>query len=610
MGAISLPDPNDEQRRAEIKAEAANYQYNNDIGLPLINAPGPRDANMPDHQLRVFSTMMRIRFNIQAICERSGLKFQKPKPVGNLSKFLELLKSGGNPLDYFAPDLGFVTPPEANRAQAIDDYFTKVFIDRTPSNQGNAVVPEMALKWDSDKTFAYNFLAGPSPSQIRQFSYQSRPQDFRIESLVLSSVPGFEGDSVAAAMSEGRMFYVDYSGLKSLYANIEGAPAANAAPRYFSGEQAAEWKYIYAAVGAFAVPRGQKHLLPVAIQCGPSAEGNAIYSPADGNAWKMARVCLLAAHNNHHEVIAHLGLTHLLIDPINMATRIHLHPNHPVHALLHPHFEGTAAINVGARTSLILPERGVDRLVGSKIEMNYPFLKEHRLAYSFKQNYLPDRLRLAGTNDKKTLPSYPFRDDGIMVWDAIESWVTDYVQLWYQDDAAVRRDGELQNWAREIAEVGKVKDFGTYGGITSISELVGVLTMTIFTAGPQHAAVNFSQGHEMLSPVVNPLAGYAPAPHKKDHSFQDFLNILPPLDVAVETWGILTLLAGVFSTRLGDYRQVFANEERVAGPLKTFNDKLKGVEAAITQANQQRRALYDLEYLHLLPSRIPASINI
>jgi arachidonate 15-lipoxygenase len=614
VGSISLPPEYGDrsQRQSDIDREARAYKYNEEIGLPLIEAEGPRDVNYPDYKIKLFMQMIRIRYNIQAICERSGLKFQRDKPKGDLQKFLGMLKKGANPLDYFAPDLGFVLDKAANRPSSLDDYTTKVFLDRTPGNQGYATLPEMASKWDDDKTFAYNFVAGSNPALLTRWTDDNRPKDLDFGKFNLSAVPGFDGDDIARAIGEGRVYFVDHSSMKELFANLPDAPAKNATPRTFDGRPSGDYKYIYAPVAAFAVPPGQKALLPIAIQCGPSSEGNQIYTPTDGYSWKMARICMLAAHNNHHEVVSHLGLTHLLVDPVIISMRRHLHPTHPVYALLNPHFEGTAAINIGARTSLIRPERSVDRLIGSKIEMNYPYLKKARLNHSFRDNMPKVRFHKLKTDDSSLLPSYPYREDAIQIWDAIHDWVSAYVKLWYGNEAAVKSDSELQNWANEIHERGQVKDFcgGRGQGIQGASELIDLLTMIIFTAGPQHAAVNFAQGREMLFVPANPLAGYAPEPKGTGHTLQDLLDILPPLDVAVQTWGILTLLAGVNTTRLGDYRGAFAEHKGATEANDAFTQRLKSVEATITQANQQRRAIWGLDYVHLLPSRIPASINI
>ncbi|MFW7378439.1 MAG: lipoxygenase family protein [Oligoflexus sp.] len=613
MSRIKLPQNDETQKRqAELSQQASVYSYNYDTGIPLIESPGPKDANAPDYQMKLFALLMKIRFNIQAIHERSGLQFMTPKPRGDIPTFLKTLQSGGNPLDYFAPDLGFITnSKEARRPASINDYISKIFVDRDNSNQGSAPLPGMADKWDTDLNFAYNFIAGPNANQLVRYSAESRPADFDLSQINLASLPGFAGDKIENAINSGRVYFVDHSNLKTLFANLPNSPAPNAAPRSFNGVRSDDWKYIYAPYAAFAVPPDGKQILPVAIQCGPKSEGHQIYTPLDGYSWKMARVCVLAAHNNHHEVVSHLGLTHLLIDPVVIATRLHLHPNHPIHRLLSPHFEGTAAINVSARKSLIKPEKSVDRLIGSKIEMNYPYLRDSRLNFSFRDNFLKKRFASFQVNDSSLLPNYPYRDDSILIWDAINAWVSEYVEIWYPSEAAIQSDYELQNWANEVHDKGKVRDFClTGGGVQSRDDLIDILTMTIFTAGPQHAAVNFPQGNEMLFVPANPLAGYAQAPKGRGHTEKDLLNIMPPLDVAVQTWSILSLLAGVNTTRLGDYRGSLQEHQlSEAGRIK-FTQQLSVVESKIETANKSRRAIFDHEYVHLLPSRIPASINI
>jgi arachidonate 15-lipoxygenase len=244
--------------------------------------------------------------------------------------------------------------------------------------------------------------------------------------------------------------------------------------------------------------------------------------------------------------------------------------------------------------------------------MNYPYLKRARLDHSFRDNMPKVRFRKRQIDDARALPSYPYREDAVQLWDAIHDWVTSYVTIWYGTEDAVRADPELQAWANEIHRQGRVKDFCSAegAGVQSTSELIDLLTMIIFTAGPQHAAVNFAQGKEMLFAPANPLAGFAPEPKGTGHKLQDLLDILPSLDVAVQTWNIATFLGGINTTRLGDYRGAFAGVQRAEAANQAFVDRLKNVEATIVEANRARRAIYGLDYVHLLPSRIPASINI
>ena len=156
MTAYLLPQNDDRERRAaELAAAASKYKYNTDIGIPLIDAEGPDDANKLDWKVKIFALLLRLRKNVQAICDKSGLKFQETKPVRDIHKLLSVLTTGGDTVAYFTPDLGFVANPQDNRPKSISDYMDKIFVDRDQNNRGTAPVPEMAHLWDSDLTFAY-----------------------------------------------------------------------------------------------------------------------------------------------------------------------------------------------------------------------------------------------------------------------------------------------------------------------------------------------------------------------------------------------------------------------------------------------------------------------
>ena len=70
--------------------------------------------------------------------------------------------------------------------------------------------------------------------------------------------------------------------------------------------------------------------------------------------------------------------------------------------------------------------------------------------------------------------------------------------------------------------------------IADRNDLAEILTMVIWTAGPQHAAVNFTQLEHLSYLPANPLAGFTDEPRGRDHTLDDWLANLPPLDVAVQ----------------------------------------------------------------------------
>ena len=92
----------------------------------------------------------------------------------------------------------------------------------------------------------------------------------------------------------------------------------------------------------------------------------------------------------------------------------------------------------------------------------------------------------------------------------------------------------------------------------------------------------------------------------------EYLAMLPPTLPAKTQVEILYLLGSVYYRRLGEYKQnnivgastLLPNADLA---LVTFNAQLQQVESEIKMANEERGFL---RYTSLLPSEIPASINI
>ena len=135
---------------------------------------------------------------------------------------------------------------------------------------------------------------------------------------------------------------------------------------------------------------------------------------------------------------------------------------------------------------------------------------------------------------------------------------------------------ELASWTAEIIarDGGGVPDFAPNDAITSKKVLAETLTMIIFTASAQHAAVNFPQA-KAAATNYQPLSGYAPAPRSLGLNEQDALSFLPPLDRAIKQLHTLTLLGTTYYTNLGGYNLGIFSDKRVVSRLWAFQAKLK-----------------------------------
>jgi arachidonate 15-lipoxygenase len=578
---ISQDDPRVE-RAEQLAALRGTYRYAMDYGFPVSAEMQEEDSSSGAFRRKALTVQEGIRLNLQALKRRGRWNFVNELPPLAPVKLASMIRNNDRAglIDYFMPNPGGMVD-DKRTARSIKD-FEEIFAYAKP--------PAVISRYESDAYFVENMVAGPDPTRLVRMT--RIPDKFPITSEHLRSVPELSGEDLESAVATGRVYWVDHEVMTELE----------------NGAHPQSPKYIYAPMVAFCMPRHGGPLLPFAIQCGQDPAGRDIYTPADGYSWRLAKNCVLAAHNTYQEVLTHLGFTHLVAEAVLVSMVRNLAVNHPVAVLLRRHFEGTMSINKLAVDLLIQPDRAVDYLIGPSLKSTYPWLAKHRANYSFSGNYLPTRIARAGTGDITKLESFPYRDDGMLLWGAIRNWVHKFVEAYYPSDMHVLQDLELQAWAAEAAseEGGRIRDFGaTPGHIGDRQDLAEILTMVIWIAGPQHAAVNFSQQEHMTFLPANPLAGFTPEPTGKDHTAADWLANLPPLDVAMQQFCIMTLLGSVHYTTLGDYQHDF--KDTPADRAHTmFLKELTSIEDEIVARNQRRSA----PYIHLQPSLIPNSINI
>ena len=459
-------------------------------------------------------------------------------------------------------------------------------------------LPAIANTFQDDEVFAYMRVAGPNPVMIaRMTAWDAR---IPITNDQYRDVMG--EDDLGAAIESGRLYLADYSILAGAINGTFNGPC-------FPQTQ----KYLYSPLALFALPPGsepQRMLKPVAIQCAAQpGEHNPIITPKTGQyAWLCAKTIVQIADANFHEAVSHLARTHLVMGPFAIATPRQLLDTHPLSLLLRPHFQGMLAINNAAQDRLIAPGGGVNGLLSSSIDNSRVLAVIGVQTYGFNAAMLPEQLKTRGVDDPQALPVYPYRDDALLIWDAIHEWASAYLSLYYPSDESVQQDQALQAWAQELTDFngGRVRDFGEENGqIQTRDYLIKVATLVIFTVSAQHAAVNFPQLGLMSFAPSMPTAGYLPAPFGPETTEQDYLNLLPPLNQAQGQLNLLYLLGSTYYTRLGEYEQGHFTDPQVQAPLKAFQAKLKEIEAVIDQRNINRP-----DYQYLLPSQIPQSINI
>ena len=93
-----------------------------------------------------------------------------------------------------------------------------------------------------------------------------------------------------------------------------------------------------------------------------------------------------------------------------------------VHAL-QPHFRYTIGINIVARLKLINSGGIIDHAFSIGKEGKETFFQRACKVYDVQGANIKESVKKRGVDDKNLLPNYYYRDDGILLWDAIESYV-------------------------------------------------------------------------------------------------------------------------------------------------------------------------------------------
>lgn len=555
----SLPSAQDsETRKAQTDFAKSVYKFDPNY-LPKVvlhESPLPKEENFDfDYQFEKTEHILQLGTNLAAVKAR------------------ELF-------DHF------------DELQDFEDYFQTI-----PS-------PSSLKNYQFDTEFARQRVAGANPIWIKKI-VDKIPDNFKFTDEIWQKVTG-EKTSYKDRLKEGKLFLCDYSTLDSLSLG-----------KFENG-----FKYASAPIALFywqssgyakdqGVPMGS--LIPIAIQLNQTLAGDEkIFTPLDGLGWKVAKLFVQSADANVHEAYAHLGRTHLPMEPIIIATHRNFAKEHPLFQLLKPHFTFNLAIDEVGKRQLINKGGFMDQLLAGTLEASLGLVAKAVDECRFDDSMIHKDLKLRGVFETESLPDYPYRHDALLIWDSIYSFVTSYIDLYYTTDLLLKGDSELQAWVSEIRTLGKVKGFATLDRkevqLETKSLLADVITHIIFTCTAQHSAVNFAQ-YDFMANVANmPFALYQAAPKKPEEitELKQIMKFLPPNKQATQQVIIMYLLTAWRYNRLGHYEDSDFSDTRVEALIKNFRSSLMEAELKIDDRNKRRV----VPYPYLKPSLILNSINI
>lgn len=474
--------------------------------------------------------------------------------------------------------------------EAFNDLFGKI----TPP-QIDAFYPGTPDKLlESDVALGWMRVAGPNPGYIKLVT---SPDESLTQSVYENSLYT-DGGSLTQAISDKKIFIADYS-------ILQGATPAPGRPSILGSKV----YYVVTDVDELGAD-GKGILMPVAI----AVHGAPVLTPSSTDQrWQLARMVAQCEDILIHELLAHLGQTHLLMEAVFTGMVRYLAPTHPIHILLTPHLEGTFLINWLAVETLV-----ADSPIGVLKKVFWPAITETQdLAVAlmkdanFTDLMLPNRLAANGVTPSNP-PFYPYRDWATKQWDAIAAWAESYLELYYKSDDDVTNDPELQKWAVETRDFCSIGGFGSGSGstpVTTRSELTLLVTMCIFQASVEHAAVNFPQRTVEMASTVYQGAFTKPLDFSQPLTGTEWISWMPKIENVFLLQSTLYLLGSVYYTTLGEYdsgSSKYFEDPNVQPLLADFQAALKNVNTEM--ANPQ--APLGLKYDTLRYENIPQSINI
>ncbi len=444
--------------------------------------------------------------------------------------------------------------------------------------------PEIQRTWDDDATFSWQRVAGVNPMVLRRVT--TAPSDVAIFSAENPTGYGPTLAQLRQAMDEGRLYACDYR-------MFEGAK---------TGVTFNRQKWLPAPYALFIVHAGK--LVPVAIQIESGPQGRVCY-PGQGQAWQAARLAVQVADANDHETFQHLGRTHMVMEAVTLAMKRHIAEAHPLRKLFDPHTECTLPINHSAATNLIAPNGVVDQAFAGHIDTSAALVKQALETFDLRASVPKKALAARGVDDAALLPEYPYRDDALLVYGAIETFAASYIRLYYPSDTDVAQDYELQAFVKELGadDGGRIPGVGS---VLTVADLTELLAVIVWTGSGQHAAVNFPQ-YPFMGAIPN-MAGafWSEWPPSNMDDPDLLIKLLPPYNLAMEQVYTVSQLSAVRINQLGRYGIAHFLHRAAADIADQFGSDLEAIETEIATRNRSRF----MTYPYLLPSQIPQSIHI
>jgi len=503
------------------------------------------------------------------------------------------------------PDARWMAKVLPNQVRGVvADVFSHV-VDRMPDRIRRAGAGRMLEQWFrrlvpeipgriptlGDAEFAYQRFAGINPVTVtRARAMGDVPEKLRLPDAMLSPLLGSE-QRLAKRVLCGDIFVQRYDALRGLSSTtLQG------------GKFAAPGNVLLCHAPELDAPF---EVVPLAIECPVDrADGaTAVFTPLDGSSWAAAKLLMGVADVHIAELCLHLARGHFMLAPFAMAMRRMLHPRHPLHEFLLPHLRFNLFVDLFAWRSGVRETSGIlIRTLAGNAAWAQQVTKTEHTNHPYSDIAFERCLERRGLLDDRF--DYPYRDDGRLVWAAVQRFVQAWVEHTYPSARTLAADAPVHAFLADAGspEGGNVNGLLRGARLDSREELIEILTHVLFDAGPLHSMSHYSLAahlqHVDESPAFlrdNPLAV---ATDDREQVFG-----------TRRSKGQLGRVHRTYAAydRLGDYRGSALGRRADLRPMiAAYQEELRIVEAKIEQRNLGRLA----PFIHLLPSRLTNGASI
>ncbi|KAJ8418243.1 hypothetical protein AAFF_G00139520 [Aldrovandia affinis] len=458
----------------------------------------------------------------------------------------------------------------------------------------NTISEYVMQHWKEDFMFGYQYLNGCNPVIIQKCA--KLPDKFPVTHEMVELC--LERDlTLQQEIEAGNIYIADYEIMDNVTANATDPCTL---------------QYLAAPI-CLLYKNTQNKVLPIAIQLGQTpGEDTPIFLPSDDQYdWMLAKIWVRSSDFHVHQTVTHLLRTHLISEVFGVAMFRQLSAVHPVFKLLVPHVRFTIAINTKAREQLICECGLFDKANGTGGGGHVELVQKAMKTFTYQSLVFPDAIKARGMDQKEDLPYYFYRDDGNTVWEITKSFVEDIVNVYYQSDEVLQKDEEIQAFVKDVCSFG-MQDLDHCGfpkSLKTCEQLIEYLTVVIFTASAQHAAVNFGQ-YDWCSWIPNsPPTMRRPLPTKKGTvTVQYIIESLPDRGRSCWHLGAVWALSQFQENEL--FLGMYPDEHFIEKPVKEAMEKFRKKLAEASRSMKERNEGKKLPYYYFSPDRIPNSVAV